>query len=114
MFASSAAETTTTSRHQIERTSIRTYYSNVDLTTTLNSNGISANDDPRPMRKDKYYAAQQSAQHEEIKNYSTSRFNGQQQQDSFYSHYDELNERVRSPSLPPIGRTKIRLVFQHI
>lgn len=64
------------------------------------------------MRKDKYYAAQQSERHEEIKNYSTSRFNGQQQQDSFYNHY-ELNERVRSPSLPPIGRTKIRLVLQN-
>lgn len=114
VFASSAAETTTTSRHQIERTSIRTYYSNVDLTTTVNPNGIPANDDPRTMRNDKYYNAQQSARHQEIQNYSTSRFNGQQQQDSFYSHYDELNERVRSPSLPPIGRNKNRLVLQHM
>lgn len=112
MFASSAAETATTSRHQIERTSIRTYYSNVDLTTTVTPNGILTNHDP--MRKDKFYNAKQSERHEEIQNYSTSRFNGQQQQDSFYSHYDELNERVRSPSLPPIARAKIRFVFQHI
>lgn len=112
-----AAETTTTTSRQIERTSIRTYYSNVDLSSQQQQQTqhgrvqVQAGADiPSTYRKDQYYAQQQRHHTEDLTNgvQSQRRQSHHQHQEDFYNHYDELNERVRSPSLPPIGRMKIK------
>lgn len=68
-------------------------------------------DVPSTYRKDQYYAQQRTDQHHHedlTSNHRRKSHHHHQQQDDFYNHYDELNERVRSPSLPPIGRMKNR------
>ncbi|KAJ6647145.1 hypothetical protein Bhyg_02365, partial [Pseudolycoriella hygida] len=74
---------------KIERTSIRTFYSNVDLSHKYRSEGESSV-------------------------ISTPHHYGDSRND-YYSHYEDLNERVRSPSLPPIDRAgKNRYTKQNI